>query len=87
MTTRSLVNAPKFFPFWGDIFLYIDRGVLHTGVPTHSYPLSGTEGEQSMPSPNMPFWHFDYFELKLLKKENPAGIRRTRWPSFVPLEA
>ena len=28
-----------------------------------------SEGDQNMPSQNMPLWHIDYFELVVFKKQ------------------
>ena len=46
----------KYFPFW---ILSIHLSFLFAFL---------SKGEQNALPPNMPLWHIDYFELKLLEK-------------------
>ena len=74
------------FPSPGDLsHPGIEPGSLHCRQIVYRLSHQGrpraSEGSQYMPSPNMPLWHKNYFELKAFEKT--AGIRRMFWPPFL----
>ena len=67
LTKDSAGHMGKLNMWRKSVFFYI-LGKATITVSHKTVPLIHIEGEQNLPSPNMPLWHKDYFNLVIFKK-------------------
>ena len=70
---------PLISPSWRTVDGYAPGMWIH-GWSKLKWSLHGAKEKQNIPLWNMPHWHTDCFELKLLKKQ----LGQDRWSSLVP---